>query len=260
MTEAMKNIALKAGVACLLALAAISCNDNVLKTGHFEMHESKALAEGRTDSITVSVSIEYPESGLPGEACEKITEGIVRMGFGSSGDNVEEAARHWADSCVAEYRESGNDLLKYLEGNDDGEPCAALSWESSVEGHIAGEHGDILSYLVCRYEYTGGAHGSTSETGVNFNKNTGEVVGEDDIFAEGSRDELKKCLSAHLQESLPDNDAYDALFIKDIEPNGNFIVTPAGVTYIYGQYEIGPYYLGIIKVTLPWEELEGLLR
>ncbi|MGN1232872.1 MAG: DUF3298 domain-containing protein, partial [Candidatus Cryptobacteroides sp.] len=236
----MKNISLKAGVACLAVLSAISCQDNnALKTGHFEMYETKALAEGRTDSISVSTTIEYPESGLPEDACSKITEGIVKLSFGVEGGSIEEAARNWADSCVAEYRESGNDLLKYLEGNDDGEPCAALSWECSVDGHIAGVHGDILSYIVCRYDYTGGAHGSTSETGINFNRNTGEVIGEDDIFEEGSTDELKSLLSAHLQESLPDNDAYDALFIKDIEPNGNFIVTPAGVTYIYGQYEIG---------------------
>ena len=260
MTETMKNITLKAGVACLAAIATISCNDNVLKTNTFEMYETTALADGRTDSISVRSMIEYPESGLPGDACGKITESIVKMSFGVEGGSIEEAARSWAEGCVAEYRESGNDLLKYLEGNDDGEPCAALSWERSVDGYIAGVHGDILSYLVCRYAYTGGAHGSTSETGVNFNKNTGAVIGEDDIFSGGSRDELKKCLSAHLQEALPDNDAYDALFIKDIEPNGNFIVTPAGVTYIYGQYEIGPYYLGIIKVTLPWEELEGIIQ
>ena len=256
----MKNITLKAGVACLAVLAAISCNDNVLKTGRFEMHETRALAEGRTDSITVSSSIEFPESGLPDEVCAKITEGIVRMSFGVAGNNVGDAARHWADSCVAEYRESGNELLRYLEGNDDGEPCSALSWENSVNGHIAGVHGDIISCIVSRYDYAGGAHGSTSETGVNFDRNTGEVIGEDDVFTEDSGEELRKLLSAHLQESLPDNDAYNALFIKDIEPNGNFIVTPAGVTYIYGQYEIGPYYLGIIKVTLPWEELEGLLK
>ena len=53
---------------------------------------------------------------------------------------------------------------------------------------------------------------------------------------------------------------YDALFIKDIEPNGNFLVSEEGITYVYGQYEIGPYSLGIIEVTLAWEELEGLLR
>ena len=256
----MRNITLRNGLCCLAILAAAGCNDNVLKTGHFEMIETQPLAEGRTDSVTVSATIEFPESGLCGDACGRITEGIVRMSFGVAGNNVGDAARHWADSCVAEYRESGNDLLRYLEGNDDGEPCSALSWENSVSGHIAGVHGDIISYIVSRYDYAGGAHGSTSETGINFDRNTGEAIGEDDVFKEDSREELRKLLSAHLQESLPDNDAYDALFIKDIEPNGNFIVTPAGVTYIYGQYEIGPYYLGIIKVTLPWEELEGLLK
>ena len=33
-----------------------------------------------------------------------------------------------------------------------------------------------------------------------------------------------------------------------------------GITYVYGQYEIGPYSLGTIEVSLAWEELEGLLR
>ena len=180
------------------------------------MFETQPLAEGRTDSVTVSATIEFPESGLCGDACGRITEGIVRMSFGVAGNNVGDAARHWADSCVAEYRESGNDLLRYLEGNDDGEPCSALSWENSVNGYIAGVHGDIISYIVSRYDYAGGAHGSTSETGINFDRNTGEAIGEDDVFKEDSREELRKLLSAHLQESLPDNDAYDALFIKDI--------------------------------------------
>ena len=48
--------------------------------------------------------------------------------------------------------------------------------------------------------------------------------------------------------------------VKDIEPNGNFKLSEEGITYIYGQYEIGPYYLGIIKVTIPWDELGDLVR
>jgi len=31
------------------------------------------------------------------------------------------------------------------------------------------------------------------------------------------------------------------------------------VIYIYGPYEIGPYYLGSIEVTVPWEELGTLV-
>jgi hypothetical protein len=45
-----------------------------------------------------------------------------------------------------------------------------------------------------------------------------------------------------------------------IEPNGNFVIAPEGMTYIYNRYEIGPYVSGIVRVTVPWEELEGLMR
>ena len=67
-------------------------------------------------------------------------------------------------------------------------------------------------------------------------------------------------LTSHLRDAMPDQESYDCLFIKDIEPNGNFKVSDTGVTYVYGQYEIGPYSLGIIKVTVPWEELGDLVR
>ena len=149
--------------------------------------------------------------------------------------------------------------MMYLSDNGDSEPFAALSWERSLNGYIAGEHGDIISYIVSTYDFSGGAHGSSAELAFNFNRKSGEIIDEDDIFTEGSAVELSKLLSARLQSAF-DEEAYNSLFVKDIEPNGNFIVSDEGMTYIYGQYEIGPYYLGIIKLTLPWEELEGLLK
>ena len=55
-------------------------------------------------------------------------------------------------------------------------------------------------------------------------------------------------------------EVYDMLFIKTIEPNGNFFVDPEGITYIYGRYEIGPYASGLVRVTIPWEKLQGILK
>ena len=51
----------------------------------------------------------------------------------------------------------------------------------------------------------------------------------------------------------------DSIFNRDIEANGNFYISPEGVNYIYGQYEIGPYSLGIIELDLSWDELESIL-
>ena len=53
---------------------------------------------------------------------------------------------------------------------------------------------------------------------------------------------------------------YNMLFIKDISPNGNFIVDADGITYIYGRYEIGPYVSGIVKVSVPWSEIKDILK
>ena len=249
----------KSGAAFLLLLCAISCNDIALKTGHYELNETDALAVGRTDSISISTSVEYPKSGIRRQAREKICDSIARLCYGTDGNDIETAARQWADSCIAEYRKEGNELMMYLSDNGDSEPVAALSWERSLNGYIAGEHGDIISYIVSTYDFSGGAHGSSAELAFNFNRKSGEIIDEDDIFTEDSAVELSKLLSARLQSDFAE-ETYDSLFIKDIEPNGNFIVSEEGVTYIYGQYEIGPYYLGIIKLTLPWEELEGLLK
>lgn len=249
----------KSGAAFLLLLCAISCNDIALKTGHYELNETDALAVGRTDSISISTSVEYPKSGIRRQAREKICDSIARLCYGTDGNDIETAARQWADSCIAEYRKEGNELMMYLSDNGDSEPVAALSWERSLNGYIAGEHGDIISYIVSSYDFSGGAHGSSAELAFNFNRKSGEIIDEDDIFTEDSAVELSKLLSARLQSDFAE-ETYNSLFIKDIEPNGNFIVSEEGVTYIYGQYEIGPYYLGIIKLTLPWEELEGLLK
>ena len=37
-------------------------------------------------------------------------------------------------------------------------------------------------------------------------------------------------------------------------------MTRKGVTWYYQPYEIGPYYLGVISVSLSWEDLKEYIR
>ncbi|MBO6013769.1 MAG: DUF3298 domain-containing protein, partial [Bacteroidales bacterium] len=39
----------------------------------------------------------------------------------------------------------------------------------------------------------------------------------------------------------------------------NFFFTPKGITFVFQQYEIAPYAMGLISVTLTWDELQPLL-
>ena len=246
-----------AAVAVLASVMLAGCDRDRLKMKNVEFKRCEALAEGRADSVTVSVSVEYPVAGIPDEAVNSIKGNICREAFQADGSvDIEASAASWADSCVSEYRDANLELLSYL--GEQGDDSACLSWEMSVSGYVCGDYKDMISYDVTSYSYTGGAHGITSERGMVFNA-SGRLLSEADLFGDGYMETLSGLLTSRLEDSLSDPDAYNALFIKDIEPNGNFIVTQEGVTYIYGQYEIGPYYLGIIRVTVPWDDLKDIL-
>lgn len=233
------------GAALLLA----SCNDQEVKVNSVNVNVTEALSPERSDSVRVNVNAEYPVDGLVDSVKNSICEIIVESTFGSdySGLSVEDAAN------LELLSEAQSD-----EANDMG--AGFFSWENKLEGYFSGRHDNIITYTVSNYVFEGGAHGSTVESSVNIDLKTGKQVTEEDFFIPGYKEALSALLSAHLHDEMPDQESYDALFIKDLEPNGNFKVSEQGVTYVYGQYEIGPYYLGIIKVTIPWNELGDLVR
>ena len=82
----------------------------------------------------------------------------------------------------------------------------------------------------------------------------------DSFFSDGYVEPLTRLLTKHLPEALESPADTSMLFLKEIEPNGNFSIGSDGITYIYNQYEIAPYAMGIIRITIPWEEIEGLRR
>lgn len=244
-----------------IALAAVACDENNVKVDKVNVNVSESLAPERSDSVKVSIDAEYPVGGLSDSVRTAICESIVETAFGSdyAGLGVKEAADKWTADFITEYRQTNNELLDYLTDSDM-EVSPAINWSCDIQGYFSGRYKDVISYTVTNYVYEGGAHGSTSETSVNMDLKNGRQITEEDFFIPGYKEGLSSVLTAHLRDALPDQDSYEALFVKDIEPNGNFKVSEQGITYVYGQYEIGPYYLGIIKVTVPWDELGDLVR
>lgn len=245
-------------VSWLLA-AAVSCTGNFATT---ELVKSEAfcLNEGAADSITVDINVAYPESGLSASAAGNMSKALTSRLFGEqyAALSPEEAIECYTSDAVTEYRETNLPLLQSAMEQD--LPHAVLSWEDYTYGEVAGGHKDVISYLITKYSYTGGAHGMTALTSLNFDRKTGTLLTEGDFFTEGYEEPLSALLTSHLEGSLGENVDTSMLFVKEISPNGNFKVSADGVTYIYNQYEIGPYVLGAIKVTVPWDEIEGLIR
>lgn len=251
------NTLLKAMAATILCNAA-SCSDIKPGTVTMETSGTYRLSDDSDAQLDLRINIEYLISGLDAKSLDSINVRLASAMFGDmpAGTDIEDAVTGYKDRKVAEYREAN---LPLLQDSTYGISPASASWSDYTTGAVSGFYDDILSYTVTKYTYTGGAHGTTSVIALNLDMKTGAAVTEEEMFKAGYSDRLSGLLTGRLPESLENPADTSMLFEKNIRPNGNFTVSDSGVTYIYNQYEIGPYVMGTIKVTVPWNELEDLL-
>ena len=242
---------------CLLCMQ--SC-DQTPGTASLRTSATYPLTGGSEAALELKSDVEYlvPASNSGAAATDSINRTIISCVFGEeyADTDLPDVISTWAADAVGEYKSLN---LPMLEENPDAS-VAALSWVEHLQGEVNCIHKGILSYTVTKYTYTGGAHGMTSETTLNFDTDNGSLIGETELFQDGYEERLSSLLSLHLPEALQEPGDTAMLFTRDIRPNGNFRVSETGLTYIYNQYEIGPYVLGAVEVTVPWEELKDLLR
>ena len=226
-----------------------------LKTETYSDEQAMPLAEGQTDSLIMSVSIEYPVKGAAEDVIGKMADGILAAAFDleERPGSVEETATRYEDNLKDEY-------FNEYEGVE--VESGVRTWEDHVNGYFSGRYGNHLSYMVEFYGFRGGVHGINTMTPVVFDRKTGDVVPEETFFIDGYREPVAALIQAHLREALDnDEEALATVFEPNIlAPNGNYEVTKEGVTWYYQPYDIAPYYLGVIAISVPWNELKPYIR
>lgn len=235
------------------------CSDRTLKSVHtHEFNENVALADGRPDSISISMVVECPEKGATEQALKEIRTTIKTAVLGDDYTvlNFDDGFRALADSLVENYKNTNTDILGYF-GKD--EPSMSLSWEYIVSGNFTGNYRNYSTYTVEKYSYTGGAHGMPYTENYVFDLRDGHQVEESEIFTEDYKPLLSQLLTTHSKDNAEDPENM-TFFVSEIEPNGNFGLSAEGVTYIYNPYEIAPYSSGTIRITVPWKELKDIVK
>lgn len=238
----------------LLLLASAVLVVGCFQTTTYSDEQAMPLLEGQTDSLILSVSIEYPVRGAKDEVLGNFENGILSAAFDMEEHpvGVEETATRYEDNLKDEY-------FNEFEGS---EALGVRTWEDRINGYFSGRYGHFVSYMVEYYSFRGGAHGMGTMTPVVFDRKTGEVVPEEVFFADGYQAPVAALIQAHLPEALDhDEEALASLFAADlVGPNGLYEVTKDGATWYWRPYEIGPYYLGVISVSVPWKELKPYVR
>ena len=242
----------KIALAVLLMLAA-GCG---IQTESYQDNLVMPLTEGSPDSLFFSMRVEYVADGIPAEAREQINAAIVSHAFdleGGSVGSLEEAAVTYRENLIDEY---------LTENGAPEQPDGLFTWEDKVDGTFTGRYKGWLNYLLTYYSFRGGAHGIQTMCQVVFDKGTGAVVTQEDLFAPGYEEPLAALLKDAVMASLLEEDPELAGLLEPelIVPNGNIALGKDGVQWIFQPYEVGPYALGIVMATLPWEQLKPYLK
>jgi len=157
-------------------------------------------------------------------------------------------------------------LFEKTYGNCDGEECGRITPESmpfelQIDTVVA-TSSKTVSYIVSLYEYTGGAHGITAVQAFTYDKNK-SFIGEKELFGENNwRPVVSELAYQYLKEKLKENTTDDVLK-EGTAPIGNnldvWYLKGNDVVFVFGQYQIGAYALGIQEVPIPREKLARVL-
>ena len=133
-------------------------------------------------------------------------------------------------------------------------------YEVYINNEVAYERNNIISIVMTKYEFTGGAHGMTYLDTYNYNLLTGDRLTLENMFKPNV--DYKEIVNKFITEEINNNpEIYfkgDEGF-KGISENQDFYIDGDGIVIYFGLYEIAPYYVGIPKFKLKFDEFNKYL-
>ncbi len=137
------------------------------------------------------------------------------------------------------------------------------SWHIAINTKLIYQNDHLISILASNESYMGGAHGNHWENILNFDATTGKSLSQEDIITNHTG--FTRIAEIYFREArgIPSNADLEkeGYFFKDgqFKLPENIGYTEKGVLLIFNPYEAGPYSMGEIRYTIPWDETNGLI-
>ena len=176
-----------------------------------------------------------------------------------------EALENFATNYANAYRNDLEPLYRKEEELNDGREMGAwYNYYKKIESRIQRCQGILLTYRNRYEEFTGGAHGMYATTFLHIDLRTLTPVTLHELFADEATDELTELL---WQQLMADNqvstkeELYDLGYAStgDLLPINNFYLDDKGITFYYNVYDIAPYAMGPITITLSRDKVAHLI-
>ena len=245
--------------------------------------DSCILQEG--EIVQCAISVDYPTE--PNELSKNIrtilNEELANLYLGNmNGDQIEKQESYKGDLAngnlvIEKYCKDNFAYLKsQMKDLKDADPRADANMSYDIRLNKEAETDSYVTYHCFSYVYLAGAHGSTFERSFNIVKATGKKLSQvvDTARVKDLQPILRKGVLSYLnqqsgnesqtenEEQITDAQLNDYLFIENgiiPLPSSSPYLAKDGVHFIYQQYEIGPYAMGLVSFTVPLDKIKPYL-
>lgn len=160
-----------------------------------------------------------------------------------------------ADSFIKGYDDYANQSEKVVE----------QPWSLMIGIRVVKRSPTYLSLKYTHYDYTGGAHGNTNISFLNYNPTTNTPITIDSLIIKGKMPALLRIAEQIFRknekltptESLEEKYFFEKGKFKLAE---NFHVSDQGLFFIYNPYEIKPYSEGYTELVIPFSALKAIAK
>lgn len=229
---------------------------------------------------------EAPAAAAPGStAAVTPADAAAPMGFEDKTPYADvkltlpEAIKPQTDLHARLYAEEVRKLRQFAEGaqsdlTEAGAEPDRPKYENTVTVTAAAETGKLFSLKRTSFDYSGGAHPNTLSSGILWDKALKRQIGLADLFRKGADlNALDQALCSALNTAkgarVPDGPSltFDSKpFACPRAATTAFVLTPgtvdgkaAGLTFLIGPYQAGPYVEGGYEIAVPATVFRSLL-
>ncbi|EOR03843.1 RsiV family protein [Acinetobacter genomosp. 15BJ] len=133
-----------------------------------------------------------------------------------------------------------------------------------VKPKILQPKGKLATVVLNSSSYLGGAHGSTSQRYYNFDLANQKQIQLHDLLLPKQKATLDKlaheAFKAWIIDSKLATDPKEYEQAWPFQVTDNFLLGEQGLILQYGEYDIGPYVVGLPRLVIPFSELQGVLK
>lgn len=212
----------------------------------------------------IDVSVSYVLLKDDSDGAKKINDSLSRLAVGSITGWLDSAAVAGNPGLETDLAQAARLFAANYESMRKEMGRLGGCWELRTQADTLYTSAKLLTIKFETYAYTGGAHPNSNLSFYTFDRATGRPLTLRDMVSDTTALLSLVEKSFRTQQALlpQDNLEERGYFLRD----GRFFL-PAnvglsrkGMVFYYNPYEIAAYALGPIEVTVPYQQLNGILR